>query len=303
MCCGHKDGRLWQKSRTPELNIYKYIFSLNKNKKRPGRRFFNLSKIEILAIISRMEQIDLFNIKIHNVTMDEAVSQIRTWVQSGQGSYVVTPNVDHIVKLQNDLEFQEIYREAGLVIADGMPLVWVSRWAQKGLKDRVTGADLFLEVCADAELHGMTVYLLGAASQEIIEATSSNLKLRYPCLKIVGSHSPSFGFENKEEENEVILGRILKAKPDILFVGVGAPKQEKWIGRFQDRLGGTVSLGVGAAFDFVAGSVKRAPVWMRKTGLEWFFRFLKEPRRMFKRYFIDDFVFFKLALKELWKRK
>ena len=139
--------------------------------------------------------------------------------------------------------------------------------------------------------------------QLVTGAYAGRLKEQFPRLKIVGAHSPSFGFEKNDRENEEIIQAVQAAKPDILFVGVGAPKQEKWIARFQPRLGNCVSLGVGAAFDFVAGSVKRAPGWMRKTGLEWFFRFLKEPRRMFKRYFVDDFIYFRLALEEIKKSK
>ena len=114
-------------------------------------------------IVPIMDQIELFNITIHNVTMDESVQQIRTWAQTGSRAYVVTPNVDHIVKLRTDAEFLEIYRKASLVIPDGMPLVWVSRWVKKPLKERVTGSDLFLRVCADAEVQGLSIYLLGSA--------------------------------------------------------------------------------------------------------------------------------------------
>jgi N-acetylglucosaminyldiphosphoundecaprenol N-acetyl-beta-D-mannosaminyltransferase len=247
------------------------------------------------------ERIDLFNISIDNVTMAEAVALIRQWAREKKGTYVVTPNVDHVVKLQKDEEFLAIYRDAGLVIADGMPLIWVSRLVKKPLKERVTGADLFTQVCADAAAQGYSVYLLGSASQQIIETTAANLKSRYPGLKIAGAHSPSFGFEKNPAETDALIEAVRQAAPDVLFVGVGAPKQEKWIYRHRQRLNVPVALGVGASFDFVAGSVKRAPVWMQKTGLEWFYRFLSEPKRMFQRYFIDDFVYFRLSFAE-WKK-
>jgi len=243
-------------------------------------------------------RVSLFNIAIDNVTMAEAAAAVRSFVVSRTKTFVVTPNVDHVVKLQGDAEFLELYRKAGLVIADGMPVVWVSRWVGRPLKERVTGADLFLEVCADAAEQGFRVFLLGSASDQIIRTTAENLRARFPRLQIVGALSPSFGFENKDDETEALLRAVADAAPDLLFVGVGAPKQEKWIARNFDRIAATVSLGVGASFDFVAGSVRRAPVWMQKTGLEWFYRFLKEPRRMFQRYFVDDFVFFGLAFRE-----
>lgn len=246
-----------------------------------------------------MEQIELFGITIHNVTLEETVNRVRELVQAKGKAFVVTPNVDHVVKLQTDAAFLELYKAADLSIPDGMPLVWTSKLAKKPLKGRVTGADLFPAVCADAARTGMTVFLLGSASQDIIETTKAKLLGKNPGLKIVGAHSPSFGFEKREEENNALIQMINEAKPDILFVGVGAPKQEKWIYTFRDRLNVPVSLGVGAAFDFVAGNVKRAPKWMQSVGLEWFYRFLSEPKRMFKRYFIDDFVFLKLALREI----
>lgn len=250
-----------------------------------------------------MNSVSLFGISIHNLTMDEAVDAVLRLSAGTDPTYVVTPNVDHVIKLQNDPVFRDVYADAALVLADGMPVVWVSRWVGQPLKERVTGADLFLRVCERAGTEGRTVFLLGSASQEIIEKTGAELGSRYPGLKIVGTHSPSFGFENKPEELAAIGERIRQAAPDILFVGVGAPKQEKWIWKEHLGLGVPVSLGVGAAFDFVAGSVKRAPLWMQRVGLEWFYRFLKEPKRMFQRYFVDDMKFFHLAMIEKKKAK
>lgn len=246
-----------------------------------------------------MERIELFGIGIDNVDMAGAVAAVRSFVEGRACAYVVTPNVDHLVKLRSDPEFRGIYADAGLVIADGMPLVWASKLAGKPLKGRVAGSDLFVELCAEAARTGMSVFMLGSASQDIIEAAARELEARYPGIRIVGKHSPSFGFEKRDQENEAIISMIRAARPDILFVGVGAPKQEKWIYRFRERLGVPVALGIGASFDFVAGSVKRAPLWMQKTGLEWFYRFIKEPRRMFKRYFVDDMAFLGMALEEI----
>jgi exopolysaccharide biosynthesis WecB/TagA/CpsF family protein len=250
-----------------------------------------------------MDQIELFNIRIHNVDMSEAVERIRAWAIAKKRAFVVTPNVDHVVKLRSDPEFLEIYRKADLVLADGMPLVWVSKLAGKPLKEKVSGSDLFLELCEDAEKNGLSIFLLGSASKEIVEATAARLKEKHPGLKIAGAYSPSFGFEKRPEENEAIENMINAAKPDMLFVGVGAPKQEKWISAHGSRIEAGVALGVGASFDFVAGSVKRAPVWMQRSGLEWLFRVIMEPKRMFKRYFIDDFAFFGMTLKELAKSR
>ncbi len=165
--------------------------------------------------------------------------------------------------------------------------------------EKISGADLLPEICRKAEKEQCRIFLLGSASQQIIEKTASNLMLKFPHLKIVGMLSPTIGFEKKEEENKRIIEEINKSKADILFVGVGAPKQEKWIHKHKDNLQVGVALGIGAAFDFIAGNVKRAPLWMQKNGLEWLYRFLQEPTRLFKRYFIDDMYFFILLIKEV----
>lgn len=250
-----------------------------------------------------MESITMFGTRIDNVAMDEALDEIESLVRSGAGAYVVTPNVDHVVKLQSDPEFREVYRHAGLVLPDGMPLVWVSRLAGKPLKERVTGSDLFIRLCARAAERGMSVFLLGAASSDIVETAAQNLIRMFPGLDVAGTCSPSFGFEKNEAEDRAIVRMIQEAAPDILFVGVGAPKQEKWIFRHRAELGPVVALGVGASFDFVAGSVKRAPRWVQKSGFEWLYRVLKEPRRLFKRYFVDDLPFIGLAVNEILKSR
>lgn len=241
----------------------------------------------------------LFDIDIDNVTMGQAVARIDQLVQEKTNSYVVTPNVDHIMKLQADSAFREIYRGASLVIADGMPLIWASKLLKKPLKERVTGADLFPEVCKLAAQKGYRVYLLGA-NEGVAHKAAVKLREMFPGLTICGTYSPSFGFEKNVEENEKILAMLREAKPDILFVGVGAPKQEKWIYKYRDHYSIPVALGVGASFDFIAGTIQRAPKWMQDTGLEWFYRFMMEPKRLFRRYFIDGSQFLTLTLKE-WR--
>lgn len=246
------------------------------------------------------QKIDLFDIAIDNVTMAEAISRIDQLVLERRNAYVVTPNVDHVVKLQNDALFKKIYDNAALVVADGMPLVWASRLLGKPLKERVTGADLFPRVCALSAQKGYAVFLLGA-NKGVAAQAAHLLRQTYPGLNICGTYSPSYGFEKNEAENAVILAMLASARPDILFVGVGAPKQEKWIYHYRGRYTIPVALGVGASFDFIAGTVQRAPAWMQTLGFEWFYRFLMEPRRLFKRYFIDGAHYFGLTLGE-WRK-
>lgn len=243
-----------------------------------------------------MSKVKLLNTQVDNLSMDEAVIAIETLINNGRFNYVVTPNVDHIVKLEEDDEFKKVYEEANLVLTDGMPLIWISRMLKTPIKEKVSGSDIFPKICEMAAQRGYKIFLLGAA-EGIANKAAENLRKKYPGLNIVGTYSPSYGFENKPEEIIKIIRVINESQPHILAVGLGAPKQEKFIYKFKNQLKVPVSLAIGASIDFEAGNVKRAPEWMQKSGLEWFYRFVKEPRRMYKRYFKDDLKIFKLYLK------
>ncbi|WP_308779948.1 WecB/TagA/CpsF family glycosyltransferase [uncultured Clostridium sp.] len=243
-----------------------------------------------------MSRIRFLNIEIDNLSMDESIDYIDKLIKRKKNSYVVTPNVDHIVKLENDSEFLEVYNNADLVLTDGMPLVWISKFLKIPIKEKVSGSDLFPKVCKLADEKGYSIFLLGAAEGIAIKA-AENLKNKYKNLNIVGTFSPSYGFEKSKSEIEEIIKKVNEAKPDILAVGLGAPKQEKFIYKYKNKLNVPISLAVGASIDFEAGNIERAPKWMQKSGLEWFYRFLKEPKRMFKRYFIDDLKIIKVLIK------
>lgn len=243
-----------------------------------------------------MTRIKFLNIEIDNLSMEESVDYIDKLVQRNTSSYVVTPNVDHIVKLENDVEFSKVYNNADLILTDGMPLIWISKLLKTPIKEKVSGSDLFPKVCELACKKNYSVFLLGAAEGVALKA-AENLRSKYKNLNIVGTFSPSYGFEKNDDEVEKIIKIVNKAKPDILAVGLGAPKQEKFIYKYKEKLNVPVSLAIGASIDFEAGNIERAPVWMQKIGLEWFYRFLKEPKRMFKRYFIDDILILKILIK------
>lgn len=248
-----------------------------------------------------MNKVNLFGIDIHNMTMNEAIQKIDEMIRKNEKGYIVTPNVDHVVKLQKDDEFRKVYGSASLVLTDGMPIVWGARLAGKRIVERVSGSDLMPGVCKYAWENGKSIFILGAGPGVALKAAES-LKKRYDGIKI-DTYSPSYGFENNKEENEHILHMINEAKPDILFVGVGAPKQEKWLYNNLDKLEVKVGLGIGASIDFIAGNIRRAPKWMQKSGLEWFYRFVSEPGRLFRRYFIEDMAFIPMVMKEiLYKR-
>ena len=244
-----------------------------------------------------MQRINICGIKIDNVSLDEAVRAISAIVQSRKPSYIVTPNVDHIVKLQKDPEFRDIYSNAALVLPDGMPLLWAAKFLGTLLKEKISGSDLFPRLCEAAAEKGYKVFFLGG--REGAAARSAEvLKAEYQKLNVAGTYCPPFGFEQNEAENDKIVQMIKTASPDVLFVGLGAPKQEKWIYKYKDRYQAPLSIGIGASFEFMAGMVRRAPIWMQKSGLEWFWRLMMEPTRLWKRYLIDDMLFFRLILKQ-----
>lgn len=243
-----------------------------------------------------MNRMKFLNIEIDNLTMDEAIDRIDELIIDKIPSYVVTPNVDHIVKLENDNEFKQVYREADLILTDGMPLIWISKLKKMPIKEKVSGSDLFPRVCDLAAQKGYKIFLLGAA-EGVADKASKNLMEKYNGLEIVGAYSPPYGFEQKEEEIKKIINIVNDVKPDILAVGLGAPKQEKFIYKYRRELNVPISLAIGASIDFEAKNINRAPIWMQRCGLEWFYRLCKEPGRMFKRYLIDDMKIFKIAIK------
>ena len=247
-------------------------------------------------------EVNLFGITVHNVTLEEAVEAIQDFAGGEDKHFVTTPNVDHIVRLHKDPEFREAYSKASLVLADGTPLIWASRLLNQPLKERVAGSDLLLPVCQRAAEEGYSVYFLGG-EPGVAEKAVARLVLLFPSLQVAGHYAPPFGFENDPEENQKIVQLINQAKPHILFVALGAPKQEKWIVRHIHDLHIKVALCVGASVDFIAGAARRAPEWMRGAGLEWFWRLLLEPKRLWRRYLIQDAVFPALFLNEWWRLK
>jgi N-acetylglucosaminyldiphosphoundecaprenol N-acetyl-beta-D-mannosaminyltransferase len=243
-----------------------------------------------------MARIKFMNIEVDNLTMVETLQAIDSLIQQNRNAYVVTPNVDHIVQLERGGELCEAYRNADLILTDGQPLLWISRWYGNPIKQKISGSDLFPLLCKMAVDKEYTMYFLGAG-EGIAAQAADNLMRRYPGLKVVGTYSPPFGFEKDEEEMKKIVKILKSAKPHILIVGLGCPKQELFILHNREKLGVPISLGLGASLDFEAGNIKRAPKWMSEHGMEWCFRIVQDPKRMLKRYLIDDLAIFRLALK------
>lgn len=243
-----------------------------------------------------MPRMKFMNTEIDNLTTPEALQKIDQLIKEDHNAYVVTPNVDHIVQLERGGPLTEVYKNADLILADGKPLIWISKWYGKPIKEKISGSDLFPRLCELAAQKGYKMFFLGAA-EGVAAKAAQNLIKRYKGLQIVGTYSPPFGFEKDEAEIQKIVSRIKEASPHILIVGLGCPKQELFILHHKDELGVPLSLGLGASLDFEAGNIKRAPKWMANHGLEWMYRITQDPKRLAKRYLVDDMKIFKLAFK------
>ena len=243
-----------------------------------------------------MARMKFMNIEIDNLSMKEALKKIDELIKEDRASYVVTPNVDHIVQIERGGPLGEVYKNADLILTDGKPLIWISKWYGTPIKEKISGSDLFPRLCYMASKKGYKMFFLGAV-EGVAAKAADNLMKRFPGLQVVGTYSPPIGFENDEEEMNKIKTMIKASSPHILIVGLGCPKQELFILHHKDELGVPISLGLGASLDFEAGNVKRAPKWMSDHGLEWFYRITQEPKRMAKRYLVDDRKIIGLAFK------
>jgi N-acetylglucosaminyldiphosphoundecaprenol N-acetyl-beta-D-mannosaminyltransferase len=245
-------------------------------------------------------------VELDPLTMAQAVRSVLAWTDEPRCEagcrYVVTPNVDHIVLLQHHEALQAAYEEADLILADGAPVVWASKLLGRGLPDRIPGSDLTPAIfSAVPEDQTLSIYLLGAMPG-VAEVAARNIEQTWPRVKVTGWYSPPLGFEKSPAENGQILARVRDAKPDLLIVGVGAPKQELWVHQHRQLIEAKGALCVGATIDFLAGEKKRAPIWMRRAGIEWMHRLATEPRRLAGRYARDAWIFPQLVLRSMFSK-
>jgi N-acetylglucosaminyldiphosphoundecaprenol N-acetyl-beta-D-mannosaminyltransferase len=250
-------------------------------------------------------RVELFGVQIDPLRMDEAVGQVLSWAQGDEARcrFVVTPNVDHVVMLQHHDGLRAAYRDAGLVLVDGAPVLWSARLLNRPVPERVAGSDLVPALFAAArDDEPLKVYLLGAGPG-VAERAAGKIERQWPGVKVVGTYSPPLGFERDDGENAAIMARIAGAKPDVLVVGLGAPKQELWVHKHREKIAAKVALCVGATIDFLAGEKSRAPRWMQRVGLEWFYRVASEPKRLAARYARDAWIFPRLLAREWWQRR
>lgn len=243
-----------------------------------------------------MKKQPLLNTYINNVTMSETVEEIERMISSGKKCYVVPINTDVVMKIESDVYLKKIVDSADMVLADGKPLVWISRMHKSPLKAKISGSDLVPLLCGVASEKHYTIYIIGG-KDGVAEQAKKRLQEQYPEIQIVGTYAPPLGFEKDAAELNRINTMISEARPDLLIVCFGCPKQEKWIYENINQYNAKVSICAGATVDFIAGNVKRAPRWMSEHGLEWLYRFSQEPKRMFRRYFVDDIQIIKLIKK------
>jgi N-acetylglucosaminyldiphosphoundecaprenol N-acetyl-beta-D-mannosaminyltransferase len=236
-----------------------------------------------------MKRVNVLGVGITVLNLHTAVAAIAEAVRKHQKGYVCVTGVHGVIEAQDDPAFRDILNQAFLCTPDGMPMVWMGKIQGHPEVRRVYGPDLMLDVCAWSEANSCRHFFFGGAPA-VAETLADKLRARFPKLEIVGIFTPPFRPLSAEEEQQFVE-RIRLAKPDILWVGLSTPKQEKFMAEYLPKLDATLMIGVGAAFDFHSGRVKQAPRWMQRSGLEWFYRLCQEPRRLAKRYFKNNPLF------------
>ena len=244
-------------------------------------------------VFSDRPRITILNINIDVLNVSETIDVVEKYTIQKEPLHLMGVNADKLNECNKNNKLQEIVNSCGVINADGASVVMASKYLGKPLPERVAGIDLMQDLVGLSEKKGYSIYLLGA-KQEIVEKTAKVLMTRYPSLKIVGVHDGYFN----ETEWENVSNKIKQVTPDIVFVGITSPIKEYLIEYLQNKGNTSVFMGVGGAFDVVSGHIPRAPIWMQNLNLEWLFRVMKEPRRLFKRYFIGNLKFIMAVIKE-----
>jgi N-acetylglucosaminyldiphosphoundecaprenol N-acetyl-beta-D-mannosaminyltransferase len=244
--------------------------------------------------MQKLARVNILGVGISAINMPMALEVIQDWLARQEANYVCVTGVHGVMESQQDETLRQIHNKAGLVTPDGMPLVWLSRWKGFARVGRVYGPDLMLALCEASVEHGFRHFLLGGA-EGVPEKLADNLQGCFPGLVIAGTYSPPFRSLTPQEDAQIV-DMLRQARADVIWVGLGTPKQERWMAAHHDLLPGAVLIGVGAAFDFHTGRSRQAPVWMRQNGLEWLYRLLAEPGRLWRRYLINNPLFVTLVL-------
>lgn len=253
------------------------------------------------GVSSQRPRVNILGVGISPVNLAQTVATLEKWREAGHREYVCCTSVHGLVEAQRDLEVRSALNQAGLATEDGMPLVWWCRHSGFPDAGRVAGSDLLLAMCEIGALRGHRHFFYGGSS-DVCEALVSRLTQRFPGLVIAGHRSPPFR-PLTNEEDAADIAAINETRPDFVWIGLGLPKQEKWMAQHVGKIDAAALLGVGAAFDFLSGAKLRAPVWMQRSGVEWLFRLITEPRRLAHRYLVYNSIFVVRAAQQLagWK--
>ncbi|MCJ2041934.1 MAG: glycosyltransferase [Methylobacterium sp.] len=249
---------------------------------------------------SRPPRVEILGVPVSAITLQDAVMTIDAWIRSRRRHYVCVTGVHGIMECRRDAALREIHASAGMVTPDGMPLVWMAHRLGRPRVRRVYGPDLMREISRISPALGYRHYYFGGGPG-LADKLSETLRAAHPGLVVAGTFSPPFGAVTAEED-EAIVRAINASRPDIVWVGLSTPKQERWMSAHRDRIEAPVLIGVGAAFDFLAGTKRQAPRWMQRNGLEWAFRLGTEPRRLWRRYASMIPRFVALATAQLIRR-
>lgn len=248
-----------------------------------------------------MTRVDMLGVPVDAVAIEFAAAQIDEWIERGDRSYVCCLNVHLLEEARRDEKVAAALSGAGLVVPDGAPIAWYVRLARGIDLTRLSGSDLFDRVCRDSLVTGRTHYFAGS-TPTTLKLMLAEVHRRYPRIIIAGASPLPFS-DTADESFEGFAAEVHKAAPDIMWVGLGAPKQELWMWRLHERLDVPVLAGVGAVFDFVAGTKRRAPAWVQQSGLEWAYRALNEPRRLGRRYLLTNASFAVAVSRDLVRRR
>lgn len=243
-------------------------------------------------MLEGVERSYILGVGVSVINMDDALGQMEHWISTRQQNYICVATVHLVMEAQKDAELKGILNSSGLTTPDGMPLAWVGKMRGNSNMDRVYGPDVMVNFSELSAKKGYRNFYYGGSS-EAVQDLAEKLTERFPGLEVVGAYSPPFRALTPEEDQEIV-NMINEANPDVIWIGLGAPKQDKWMAEHMGRVNAPVMIGVGAAFDFLSGRKKQAPAWIQKIGMEWFFRLVTEPRRLWKRYLVTNtlFIFF-----------
>lgn len=248
------------------------------------------------------DKVNIIGTGISNISLAETIGTFNGWIDKNEKKRVCITPVNCLLWAKDNEQLRQIYNSADLTLCDGVPLLWAARMLRTPLKERVTGLDLLPRYIKECYLRNYSMFFMGAG-EGVADALKKKCEDLYPGIRVKGTYSPPFANRFSDAENAKICSMINQAAPDVLWVSLTAPKQDFWIYEQLKNLNVHIAIGVGGAFEVTLGSIQRAPVFMQKAGLEWLYRLIKEPRRLYKRYLLEAPRFIPLLIKQKLKKK